>query len=423
MMPDRLTVPPDDPAVPDLADPEWLVCMEETCGLLWPPPAVVTIEAGNGQLRREERGDAAGSEFALIPGIHQPPALVPADRHIMAAAVRYHSGGRSSAVRLAARTLAIGLAGGLGRAVARRRVWVNTPSGADTIERYLGSVMSRDVRVSVQLGRPRANRKPVLQMFNGTGTPIGFAKVGVNPLTRDLVTAEQASLKQLSRSGLANMTIPRVLHYGSWRGLDVLVMSALPAWHIRRPLGSGRLIAAMTELTRVNGVRRERLHGGGYLGRLRCRLSAADESPERDAVLRALGELEARAGDTVLTLGSWHGDWAPWNMANTADGLLVWDWERFTNGVPVGFDALHYQLQVGVARNEPRLAAGRCLSGAPQLLAPFGVPPEQARVAGILYLADLATRYITDRQAQAGAWLGATGTWLVPVITGEVTRL
>jgi hypothetical protein len=41
----------------------------------------------------------------------------------------------------------------------------------------------------------------------------------------------------------------------------------------------------------------------------------------------------------------------------------------------------------------------------------------------VLYLADLATRYLVDRQAEAGSPLGAPGKWLLPAITGEVARL
>jgi hypothetical protein len=47
----------------------------------------------------------------------------------------------------------------------------------------------------------------------------------------------------------------------------------------------------------------------------------------------------------------------------------------------------------------------------------------QARLTGILYLADLATRYLADRQAQAGAALGAPGTWLIPAVTEQVRQL
>ena len=79
----------------------------------------------------------------------------------------------------------------------------------------------------------------------------------------------------------------------------------------------------------------------------------------------------------ALTFGAWHGDWAPWNMASTERGLLVWDWERFTSGVPLGFDALHYRLQSrpGAGHRDP-LTAAPPPRGAPALLAPFGISAE-----------------------------------------------
>jgi len=89
-------------------------------------------------------------------------------------------------------------------------------------------------------------------------------------------------------------------------------------------------------------------------------------------------------------------------MASTDSGLLVWDWERFTSGVPLGFDALHYRLQadVGPGHRDPLAAAMASSRDAPKLLAPFGIRPEQARITGILYLADLATRYPCRPAAQ-----------------------
>jgi hypothetical protein len=122
-----------------------------------------------------------------------------------------------------------------------------------------------------------------------------------------------------------------------------------------------------------------------------------------------------------LTFGAWHGDWSPWNMATTVDAMLVWDWERFTGGVPVGFDAIHYDLQRLLDRRvEPGPAVDTTLARAERLLAPFGVGPDAAGVTALLYLVDLAARYLEDGQAEAGARLGVLGTWLLPVLTAKV---
>jgi hypothetical protein len=424
----RVEVQPAGGGLPGLPGPDWVACLRQVCGLLWPPPAVVTLEAGRPGLAGFG-GPPAGApgthDFTLVPGIRRPPLLVPAGRRAAATAVRHHSRPGSPAVRLGVRALSMGMASGLGGMLRCGRVRVSVPAGADTIESYLNTVLSSDIRVSMSLGTARANRKPVLQLLDANGHTVGFAKVGINKLTGELVSAEQASLARLARARLTKITIPQVLHYDTWHGLDVLVLSALPAWLADRPLPASQLTAAMAELAAVDGLRREPLHTSSYLAQLRSRLAAAAATAEQAALLSAIDTLDDRAGTETLTFGCWHGDWSPWNMAHTSHGLLVWDWERFTSGAPLGFDALHHQLQATVAsgRQPPRAAASRCLEQAPTQLAPFHIPPRPARLTAVLYLADLATRYLADRQAQAGAHLGSPGTWLIPAITSEITTL
>ena len=317
-----------------------------------------------------------------------------------------------------------GLASGLGGTLLGVRVRVTAPPEAESIESYLKSVLSPDIRVSIRLGPARANRKPVLQLHTTSGEAVGFVKVGFNPLTRDLVRAEAVSLAWLERAGLAGISVPRVLHHGQWHGMDVLVLSGLPVWQRRRALSAAQLSAAMDTVARVGGLQEGALASEAYLHQLRERLETADPGPERSELLQALDTIDATGLCPGLTFGAWHGDWSPWNMASTTSGLLVWDWERFACGVPRGFDALHYWLQseVGPRHRDPLAAATDCAGQAPALLAPFGIDPARARLTAAMYLADVATRYLVDRQAAAGAPLGAPGTWLIPALVGEVAR-
>ena len=48
--------------------------------------------------------------------------------------------------------------------------------------------------MSLYLSPARANRKPVLQLLTPQGQAAGFAKIGTNQLTRELVTAEYEAL-------------------------------------------------------------------------------------------------------------------------------------------------------------------------------------------------------------------------------------
>jgi hypothetical protein len=384
--------------------------LHEVCALLWPAPAEVTAA---------RKGAGSQPELIVLPGMARPRLLVPSGRRTSAAAVRGYGEPGSAKSRLAAKVLAAALASGAGGLVLRDRLAIHVPAGAETIESYLGDVLRQPVRVATHLGTARANRKPVLQVLTPGGDTVGYAKIGVNELTASLVAAERAALTKLA--GLTAITVPEVLAAGRWRDLEVLVLSPLPVWQKRVPLRPGQLAAAMAELAGPAGAALP-LAESPYWRRLEARVEAAGDSTQLTGLRTALGALADRAGGTALRYGAWHGDWTPWNMANTPSGLLVWDWERFTTGVPVGFDPLHYWLQTQVVpgKRDPAQAAAECVRLAPELLDGM---TGQARLTALLYLADLSVRYLADRQEQAGARLGDPGRWLIPVLTAGVAEL
>ena len=364
------------------------------------------------------------AEYLVVPDARRPRLLVPAgSRRIAAAAVRRYAEPQSRTARLKRDAVVAALRTGASRLLLRDRIRVTGP-GSESIDGYLRATLGQDVSVGVHIGPARANRKPVLQLITPGGETIGFGKVGAGPLTQRLVRAETYALTALGRSGLTKLTVPRVLHAGRWRGSQVLVQSALPVWLPRATLSPRRLAAAMLDIAGCCGYSSGPLVGSAYWAELRTRLAAVTERPEGVA-LTAAAELIARhAGDTGLRYGSWHGDWAPWNMANLADALLVWDWERFAQGVPTGFDAVHYELQRRIQSSSDAAGAVEAtVRRADELLAPFGVPAGARQLTALLYLVDLATRYLTDRQAEAGARLGVLGTWLLPVLIRRVEEL
>jgi hypothetical protein len=393
----------------------------------------------------------AGGELIVLPGAARPRLIVPSGRRAAAAAVRRYGEPGSAKTMFATRALAIMLAGGLRSALGDRLI-VRVPPGAETICSYLGELAGRPVEISMHVGAARANRKPVLQLLTEAGETVGFAKIAINQLTASLVRDEHAALTRLGQARLTKLRAPGVLALGSWNGLDVLLLEALPVWRRRQRLTDDRLAAALAELAGSAGLSHSTLAASGYLERLLDRLDAADVSGGDAAggdgagggvaggevaggdvaggdVARALAKLITRLGDEAgaseLTFGCWHGDLTPWNLACTKAGLLVWDWERFAVGVPVGFDALHYWLQARVVRQDrdPVGAATLCVAAAPRLLAPFGVPAAQAKLTALAYLAELSVRYLADRQADAGARLGAPDRWLMPAIESGIGEL
>jgi hypothetical protein len=414
--------------------------LEQMCKLLWPAPAEVEFTSSRAvSLRQAGDTSADVTTLLVLPRLSNPRLLVPRERRAGSSALRRYGEPGSVRSSLATRALSVGLARGAGGILAPDRLQVRVPPGAQTIDSHICSLLGHKVLVSMHIGGARANRKPVLQLLTPAGRTVGFAKVGHNPLTAALVRAENDALRRLGTAGLSHLRVPRVLGFSRWQGLDVLVLSPLPAWQRRTPLRPGRLAKAMAEVAGVSGILQSQLGHSQYLQNLTARLDKADAdvscegrardvSAERDdlAALRAaLAELAAAAGTTVLAFGSWHGDWTPWNMASTEAGLLVWDWERFTAGVPAGFDALHCWLQEHVVpgRRDPARAAAECLERAPALLEPLGVTPAQASVTALLYLADLSVRYLADRQELAGARLGAPRRWLLPTLATGIGAL
>lgn len=374
--------------------------VDEVTALLW-PGAAVTVGATA----------ATGTPYLLLPNARRPRLLVPAgSRRAAASAVRGYGAAGGS---LAARALAAGLRAGLAQRAFRDRVHVG--GGTPSLLAHLSEALGTELLASLYLSAPRANRKPVLQLLDVAGRRVGYAKVGVDPLTTRLVRAETAALRRLAAADLPGLVVPRVTYAGSWHGHEVLVQSALPV-----PSGRGRAVRPepLTVATRlVADLDRD---GAGPLTttafwrRLCARVAGLPDGPAAAGLTAVLAALGDHVGRAHVETGSWHGDWTPWNMRAVPGGLAVWDWERFAAGVPRGFDALHHGLQRDLMAGAlpPTAAVRRCLDGAAERLSPLGV--EAAEATTLCYLTELATRYAEDGQAESGARWGRVQDWLIP---------
>ena len=373
--------------------------LRELVPLLWPAPATATV----GRARHAD----ADRSYLILPSLAAPRLLVPRRPRRSAGAALLGYGEQASRLRRAAvRSAAAALSAGAGDLLLPDRLEV---AGAGTVEDHLSRQLGLPVLVSLHLGPARANRKPVLQLLDGAGRAVGFAKVATTPLARELVHAEAAGLRRLAAAGTRHVTPPAVLHAGRWNGLEVLVQSPLPVRQPRRP-SVERLAAAVAEIAAIDGVRTEPLGGGAYLAGLRDRVAALPVGDLREGLAGALDELADRSAAVPVDIGSWHGDWTPWNTAVVADTVLAWDWERFGAGVPVGFDALHYDLQPrALGRvDQAGIAAADLVYRARALLAPLGVAASSAPVVAVLYLVEILTRYVGDGQTRWGNWRTAT---------------
>ena len=228
----------------------------------------------------------------------------------------------------------------------------------------------RDIALALHFGPPRANRKPVVQVLDRDGTLLAVAKVATNPLTVRLVTQETSALQQLARARPGPvLTVPRLLAATTWEGAQLLVQSALvlPA----RP----RVPTA--------AVRR-----------------AAEQELVRSTESAGVPDPGARWLDDVA-VGASHGDWSPQNLSVVQGGVAAWDWERFAEDRPLGFDAAHLVLMQQLGRTP---SGGNLLRLAREELGPWQPSLDDARLDELarLVLLDLLARYVGDGLARSG---------------------
>ncbi len=366
----------------------------QTVQRLWPDAEQVDL------LRRGEHRPVASSgevqELAAVPDARSARLLVPVGRRSTAAALARYSSALS--IREVAQRMAVGaVTTCVGPVMLGDRVRIVEP-GPDNIASVVAGIVGQPVTLSLGIGTARANRKPVLGAFDLHGHPVAFVKIGDTPASVAHVAREADSLVEVGRHRWSTIEPPSLLDRVHWRGLDVLVMTALRPrpWQGR----DGRWPipdAAMDELCDVFDGGVTAVASTPLWSRTVDAASRLRDGARSSRLLEALDRVAASAGAVEVALGAWHGDFAPWNMARHGDRLQLWDWERFEVGVPRGMDRYHYAVNT-LAREHgfdaPTVTEGLRL-GAP------GASSTDSAVAAA-YLAALAVRYLAGVEEDGG---------------------
>jgi hypothetical protein len=377
------------------------------------------------QASRRAKLTAPERSFTIAPSVHHPRLLVPRyPRAAAAVALRSYGGRLSPKARWGYRGMTAAMRVTGGRSLGPTLV-VTAPDGVRRpgIDDHLGAVLGERVGVAALLSRPRANRKPVLQaLVAGQADPAAFVKMGINRLTRELVGREADALTRLGSLDLGAIRVPVVLDHGEFNGDSVLTLETLPTWQPGRLPHDDELATAAATIAASGPRTCGELRESELWGRLCADLDELPATPLFDRLRQARDSLAERATAMDVETGASHGDWSPWNMWHTRGRLLVWDWERFATGVPVGSDLVHYHLQelLVVRRLDFAVAARAVIDAAPQRLRSSVPDPEVARITAISHLLTLAIRYERDGQAAAGLRFGRTEDWLVPVIEASL---
>jgi hypothetical protein len=263
--------------------------------------------------------------------------------------------------------------------------------------------------VSIGVGPPRRNRKPVLMLIRPSGEVVGFAKVGWSDFTRELVVNEFDLLKQVDGRLPPPLQSPapiELIHRGDQA---IAISTAIPSsdWSRRRGL-------TPEQIDTIGRTIDHRWISVAEMDWLRQPLfgDRSDDSQKRLEAAVA-GVADHFANDSV-EVGLWHGDLNPWNLISNRTGVGVIDWEFGGRDRPVGQDRRHLRLESlrRTAQLEPAdvvtIFVERELAG-----------PSSPAELGI-YLADLSIR---ESRLSGQGWSSAMSGYRLPLTAAIVDLL
>ncbi|RLV47614.1 hypothetical protein D9V37_15735 [Nocardioides mangrovicus] len=295
------------------------------------------------------------------------------------------------------------------------------------IDAYLSQVLGLPVQVALYIGPRRAVQKPVLQVIDPSGHTIGFAKVGINELTRRLVRREADALRAVATHDTRVLRVPDIVHAGVWEGHELLVQEAVPPGRSRAAVRRW-LPEATAEVGRIEGTTWSAWPASTYRRRLGQRQRALVSHPCAPLLTAALDLADRVVGTDAVEFGCSHGDWASWNFTANDDYLVAWDWEHFARDVPLGLDAVHHDIAERTALRglRPAAAFADLVGDLPTALTGTMVGASAAPRAVALYVVEILTRYLEDDEARNGTTaMSRVSDWVPPtlgLLAGSATR-
>lgn len=344
---------------------------------LWPDSAAVKIWTRGTDIHR----------FVAVPHAHRPTQILPYGLASVRATATRPSDFRP---RLRQWREALGVAGLLSVATVSRSHRFAMRTDAGSIVEHVRDQFERSITAAiVLLGPPRANQKPVLQLHNRRGQTVAFAKVAWNEITTQLLADEHNALTYLNLVPQPGFCVPKVLGAASFGEGSYLLLSPVSVSNrVRASKQRAMDLALAIERTSPGSV--SRVTDSPFVDRL---LQRSRDLPIAHGIVH---NLTLRHAERDLPLRAWHGDFVPWNFLSGSKTMAVWDWERFDQAVPAGFDRLHYSFQLASHRDPSSI--GRAVATVRAELS--DVLPELDSVTADAhldwYLAEVLCRYEHD---------------------------
>ena len=366
---------------------------------------------------RSEPGQLA---FGIVPNARSPRLLVPlVPKRAAGNALRRFS--TATPLREAAFRVLVSKAVAL-KPTRILRDQISIESRGTGLADHVSEALGDQVTLSLGIGNARVNRKPVLQVFDRRGNTVAFAKIGDSDLGRQDVTAEGRALRELGARQWSRLRIPQFISETDWRGMRVLLMSALEVPPLQRPRERWEPpLAAMSELSDAFSAGSVCLDESSWIDRQRQLGSRVRDESVRRRFARCVDFVCRWSGQDLLPFSCWHGDWTAWNMGRARGKILLWDWERFETAVPSGLDPLHYHVNSVTVRSGSSIDAFRrgvalSLGGAPR-------PGSPEHLRACLYLIAVIARYLGVIETPRGPDIAGRAADALSALEGEIATV
>ncbi|HEX4486791.1 MAG TPA: phosphotransferase [Terriglobales bacterium] len=222
------------------------------------------------------------------------------------------------------------------------------------IERVTGE---KDVAFCVAVGTATRFQKLTIQVLNQSGRPVAFIKLSMTVAAAERIRHEASVLRELGETSIRD-SVPRVIFDGPWGdGSHLLVISPAPGKPSALKLSRAHM-TFLSELAKLNSFFRP---AGAVLDDVMLEvMQTAGLDRVQDIALAALSQAQREVYDIPVRCGRIHGDFAPWNLSVHEGRLFAFDWESSEVGVPLLWDAFHFQTQVSCLLKRGQTAwAGR----------------------------------------------------------------
>lgn len=220
------------------------------------------------------------------------------------------------------------------------RGWSSGVIRLDRLPRLPDNVLPTFASCSYFTGTDSPHRKTAIQLMDGNGGVLGYAKLSRRTLVRPYLSHEGRMLRKVGALRLSTVDVPNLLALKEADGREptILVTDSRKSAGVASPLDPDvrhlRFLCELAERT--------------------CRIGAFDAYRDLIAMINGFRWPDAwlsrfQRGMQILLpaiaripVALSHGDFTPWNSFILHDRLYVFDWEYAADRRPVGCDLVHY---------------------------------------------------------------------------------